>query len=80
MSANTGNRFQINNLNLTENTLTITGGNSYRLVVAGTTTLAGAYANVAPNTDFVALELAGRVTGPQSWRFCPPSQHDFDLA
>ncbi|MEI6872074.1 MAG: hypothetical protein WCL08_07305, partial [Verrucomicrobiota bacterium] len=64
LTANTGNSFQIGNLTMTENTLTVSGGNNYRLRVAGTTTLSGAYANFVPNGDISgALELAGSITG-----------------
>ena len=63
MAANAGNAFQIGDLNLTENTLTVVGGNEYRLRVAGTTTIQGTFANVNMANNYIFMELAGKVTG-----------------
>jgi autotransporter-associated beta strand protein len=64
-SGNIGNDWQINNLLLSENTLTVTGGNSYGLRVAGTTNIAGSYATIFSNTDMASgnLDLAGPIVG-----------------
>lgn len=64
-TTNTGNSWQINNLNLTENTLTVTGANNYGLLVAGTTTIAGGYANINSGSDQANgnIEFAGLITG-----------------
>ena len=64
VTTNSGNQWQINHLNLSENTLTTSGGNNYGLRVAGTTTIQGSFANVANLSDVSGtLELAGLVTG-----------------
>ena len=56
-SANTGSTFQFNNLSIGANTLTITGGNSYALQFAGTTTLTG-NATFNPTTANLAIASA----------------------
>ena len=65
VGANTGNSWQIGNLNLTENTLTTTGGNSYHLRVNGTTAILGSFANINSGTTSPngTMELVGQVTG-----------------
>jgi len=64
VSANTGNQIQIGNLSLANNTLFLTGGNSYSLKVAGTTTLGGAFGGLSTTTRApFFLELAGPITG-----------------
>ena len=63
VGANTGNAIQIGNLSIGNATLSETGGSSYRLRVAGTTTLQGSAAIFSPTTAApVAMELAGLVT------------------
>lgn len=64
-SANTGNYWQINNLTLSENTLTMAGANNYGFRVAGTTTIAGSYASINSTSDQANgnIELAGLITG-----------------
>ncbi len=65
-TVNMGNDWQINNLTLTENTLTMTGANSYGFHVAGTTTIAGSYATIFSNSDQANgnIEFDGVITGP----------------
>jgi fibronectin-binding autotransporter adhesin len=64
VTANTGNQIQIGNLSIANSTLSLTGGNSYSLRVAGTTALNGAYANVNTATAGATfLQLAGVVSG-----------------
>ncbi len=60
-----GNILQVGDLNMTNTTLTLTGGNLYRLRVAGTTTLLGSQAAFQTNSDGPsgALELFGQITG-----------------
>jgi autotransporter-associated beta strand protein len=64
-SANSGNSWQIGALNLTENTLTVTGGNSYHLRVNGQTSILGNYANLTTGTNGSSgtMEIAGQITG-----------------
>ncbi|MDB6120927.1 MAG: uncharacterized protein JWO08_4708, partial [Verrucomicrobiaceae bacterium] len=64
-TTNTGNVWQINNLNLTENVLTVTGANNYGLRVAGTTTIAGGFASINSGSDQANgnIEFAGLITG-----------------
>ncbi|MDB6120936.1 MAG: uncharacterized protein JWO08_4717, partial [Verrucomicrobiaceae bacterium] len=61
--ANSGNVWQVGALNLTDNTLTVSGGNNYRLRVAGPTQILGGYANIANSTDVSALILDGVISG-----------------
>ncbi|EDY17460.1 autotransporter-associated beta strand repeat protein [Chthoniobacter flavus Ellin428] len=65
VAANTGNSWQIGNLNMTENALDVTGGDSYHLRVAGTTTILGNYASFITGTTSSSgtTELAGLITG-----------------
>jgi autotransporter-associated beta strand protein len=73
LTANSGNSFQIGSLTMTENLLTTSGGNNTRLRVAGTTTLAGAYANFVHRT---ATSRCARAGGPDHGRRCAqPSEH-----
>ena len=60
-----GNILQVGDLNMANTTLTLTGGNLYRLRVAGTTTLLGGQAAFQTNSDGPsgALELFGQITG-----------------
>jgi autotransporter-associated beta strand protein len=58
-----GNLMQIGNLNVSNNTLQLSGGNLYRLKVAGTTTIEGPQATFQVNSDSIALQLDGLVTG-----------------
>ncbi|MBL9133229.1 MAG: hypothetical protein JNG86_18610, partial [Verrucomicrobiaceae bacterium] len=60
-----GNIMQIGALNMSNATLTLTGGNLYRLRVAGTTTLQGSQAAFQTNSDGPSgvVELTGLVTG-----------------
>ena len=53
-SSNTGNMFQFNNLNIGANTLSVTGGNTYGLQFAGTTSVKGA-ATFNPTTAPLTL-------------------------
>jgi autotransporter-associated beta strand protein len=63
VGANTGNAIQIGTLNIGNSTLTLTGGNNYRLKVAGATNLLGSAAVLNPTTAGpVALELAGVIS------------------
>lgn len=64
-SANSGNAWLIGDLNLTKNTLAVSGGNSYRLRVDGTTTILGNYGSIATNNDGPSgtVELAGQIVG-----------------
>lgn len=64
-NANTGGVWQINNLNLTENSLSISGANNFGLRVAGTTTIAGRVANITNLNDQANgnIEFAGLITG-----------------
>ncbi|MBL9131625.1 MAG: hypothetical protein JNG86_10525, partial [Verrucomicrobiaceae bacterium] len=48
---------------MSNNTLALSGGNNYRLRVAGATTILGGYANIANNTDVSALILDGVISG-----------------
>lgn len=59
------NIMQVGALNMSNNTLNLTGGNLYRVRVAGTTTIQGAQASFQTNSDGPsgALELVGQVTG-----------------
>jgi autotransporter-associated beta strand protein len=63
VSANTGNAIQINTLSIANSTLTVSGGNNYRLLVAGTTSIQGnaAIFSASSNAPQV-LELAGPIT------------------
>ncbi|MCX6839396.1 MAG: autotransporter-associated beta strand repeat-containing protein [Verrucomicrobia bacterium] len=64
VSANTGNQIQVGNFSVANNTLILTGDNSYSLKVAGTTSLGGAYANFTTTTRAPTyLDLAGPITG-----------------
>lgn len=63
VAANTGNVWQIGALNLSNNTLNISGGNNYRLRVAGATTILGGYANISNASDVSALILDGVISG-----------------
>lgn len=60
-----GNIMQVGMLNMSNTTLTLTGGSVYRLRVAGTTTIQGSQAAFQTNSDGPsgALELTGVVTG-----------------
>jgi autotransporter-associated beta strand protein len=58
-----GNLMQVGNLNMSNNTLQLSGGNLYRLKVAGTTTIQGAQATFQTNSDSTAIQLDGLVTG-----------------
>ncbi len=60
-----GNILQVGALNMTNTTLQLSGGNLYRLRVAGTTTIQGSQAAFQTNSDGPngALELFGQVTG-----------------
>ena len=60
-----GNIMQVGALNMSNNTLNLSGGNFYRLRVAGTTSILGAQATFQTNSDGPggALEFAGLVTG-----------------
>lgn len=58
-----GNLMQIGDLNMTNNTLALSGGNLYRLKVAGTTTIQGPQATFQTNNDSTAIQLDGQVTG-----------------
>lgn len=60
-----GNILQVGDLNMSNTTLTLSGGNSYRFRVAGTTTITGSQAAFQTNSDGPngALELFGLVTG-----------------
>lgn len=57
--------YQINALNISNNTLTMAGGNAYRLRVAGTTTLSGNYANISTASDGAGgtIQMDGKITG-----------------
>ncbi len=64
VGANTGNQIQVGTLSMANNTLTLTGANSYSLRVAGNTTLGGAYANFNTTTGGPTfLDLAGVISG-----------------
>ncbi len=54
VAANTGNTFVLNNLSIGANTLNVTGGSSYALKFAGTTTLTG-NATFSPSTANLTL-------------------------
>ncbi|MGV3660650.1 MAG: autotransporter-associated beta strand repeat-containing protein [Prosthecobacter sp.] len=60
-----GNIMQIGALNMSNATLTLGGGNLYRLRVAGTTTIQGGQAAFQNNNDGPSgvIELAGQITG-----------------
>lgn len=60
-----GNIMQVGTLNMSNATLSLSGGNLYRVRVAGTTTIQGSQAAFQTNSDGPsgALELAGLVTG-----------------
>lgn len=58
-----GNLMQIGDLNVSNNTLALSGGNFYRLRVAGTTTLQGLSATFHTNSASTAFQLDGKVTG-----------------
>lgn len=60
-----GNIMQIGALNMSNATLSLSGGNLYRLRVAGTTTIQGSQAAFQTNSDGPSgmLELAGQITG-----------------
>lgn len=60
-----GNILQVGDLNMSNTTLTLSGGNFYRLRVAGTTTITGSQAAFQTNSDGPngAIELFGKVTG-----------------
>lgn len=59
------NVMQIGDLNMTNNTLNLTGGNGYQLRVAGTTTILGAQATFATNSDGPSgsVDFAGVIQG-----------------
>ncbi len=60
-----GNIMQVGALNMSNATLSLSGGNLYRLRVAGTTTIQGSQAAFQTNSDGPSgmLELAGQITG-----------------
>lgn len=58
-----GNLIQVGALNLSNNILTLNGGNLYRLKVAGTTSIQGAQASLQTSSDAVSFQLDGQVTG-----------------
>lgn len=60
------NIWQVGALNMSNNTLSVSGANGYRLRVAGTTMLQGNYANFSTLTDGPSgtLEFNGKITGP----------------
>lgn len=60
-----GNIMQIGALNMSNATLSLSGGSLYRLRVAGTTTIQGSQAAFQNNSDGPSgvLELAGQITG-----------------
>ncbi|TCO92740.1 autotransporter-associated beta strand protein [Chthoniobacter flavus] len=64
-SPNTGNVWQINDLTLSENTLSISGANNYGLRVAGTTTIAGDYAAINSLSDQANgnIQFDGQIVG-----------------
>jgi autotransporter-associated beta strand protein len=57
--------YQIGALNVSNNTLTVTGGNSYRLRVAGTTNLTGNVASFSTGADLLSgtIQFDGQITG-----------------
>ncbi|MGC3968297.1 MAG: hypothetical protein QM775_13270 [Pirellulales bacterium] len=58
-----GNLMQIGALNLSNNTLNVSGGSLYRLRVAGTTTIQGSQATFQINNESLTVQLDGLVTG-----------------
>lgn len=60
-----GNIMQIGDLNMSNNTLNLSGGNAYLVRVAGTTTIQGAQATFATNSDGPggAIDFAGVIQG-----------------
>jgi fibronectin-binding autotransporter adhesin len=61
--ANSGNAIQVNTLSLANATLTVAGGNNYRLLVAGTTSIQGNAAIFSASSNVPqVLELAGPIT------------------
>lgn len=65
-SANTGNVWQINNLTLSENNLSISGADNYGLRVAGTTTILGSHASITSLSDQANgnIQFDGQIVGP----------------
>jgi hypothetical protein len=62
-SANTGNAIQVNTLSIANSTLTVSGANNYRLLVAGTTSIQGNAAIFSASSAVPqVLELAGPIT------------------